>query len=121
MCTPCGGRRLGAASTSVTDPRPIGAGGRPGLPSGIDTTQPGRPDPPTGSYGVIPAAVQSLAYGPAHSCDAGTKLSLITVAFMLAVVTHLGIMSTEGTLTFAVVSLVVPLTSDDGGLAPARR
>ena len=48
-------------------------------------------------------------------------MSLITVAFMLAVVTHFGVISTEGTLTFDVVSFVVPFTSEAGGLAPARR
>ena len=39
---------------------------------------------------VIPAALQSAAYLPAHSCAAGTKLSLTTVSFMFVGVTHSG-------------------------------
>src|SRR5580700_4402672 len=71
---------------------------------------------PTICYGVMPAAVQSLAYWPAHSCEVGTKLSLTIVLFMFAVVTHSGTASTDGTLTLDVVSLVDPFTSDEGGL-----
>ena len=69
----------------------------------------------------MPAALQSAAYEPAQSCDAGTKLSLMTVAFMFVGVTHVGDRRTEGTLTFAVVSSVLPLASEAGGFAPARR
>ena len=69
----------------------------------------------------MPAALQSAAYEPAHSCDAGTKLSLMTVAFMFLVVTHVGVKSTDGTLTLDVVSSVLPLASEAGTFAPARR
>ena len=69
----------------------------------------------------MPAAVQSAAYEPAHSCEAGIQLSLITVEFMFFVVTHFGVSRTDGTLTLAVESWVLPLTSADGGLTPARR
>ncbi len=69
----------------------------------------------------MPAALQSAAYEPVQSCEAGTKLSLMIVAFMFFGVTHSGVSSTEGTLTLAVVSSVVPLTSDFGGVLPARR
>ena len=48
-------------------------------------------------------------------------MSLITVEFMFLVVTHSGVKSIEGTLTLEVVSSVVPFTSAEGGLAPARR
>ena len=50
---------------------------------------------------------------------AGTKLSAMTVPFMFAVVTHVGFSSTDGTLTLAVVSWVVPFTRPEGGVAPA--
>ena len=46
-------------------------------------------------YGVMPAVVQSLAYEPAQSCEAGIQLSLITVEFMFFVVTHFGVSRTE--------------------------
>ena len=64
--------------------------------------------------------MQALAYEPAHSVEAGTNLSAMTVLFMFAVVTHFGVSRTEGTVTFAVVSLTEPFTSDDGGVCPAR-
>ena len=69
----------------------------------------------------MPAVVQSAAYEPVQSCEAGTKLSLITVAFMFFVVTHSGVSRTDGTLVLEVVSAVLPLTSDFGGVLPARR
>src|ERR1022692_736389 len=72
------------------------------------------------AYPEIPAAVHSALYLPVHSCDAGTNLSLMTVEFIFAVVTHSGVSSTEGTLTCAVVSIVVRLTRLEGGVTLAR-
>ena len=81
-------RRIGAAHPAV-GPRPQWSGGRAGSPFRTDTTQEG-PSVQGPRYGVMPAAVQSAWYCPAHNCDAGTKLSLMTVAFMFFVVTHVG-------------------------------
>ena len=64
--------------------------------------------------------MQALANEPAHSWLAGTNLSAMTVEFMLAVVTHVGVSRTDGTLTLAVVSWVEPLTRVVGGVSPAR-
>src|SRR6266536_1495466 len=76
---------------------------------------------PVGHYQPeIPAAWQADLYLAVQSCAAGTKLSAMTVAFMFAVVTHVGFSSTDGTLTLAVVSSVVLFTRADGGVAPAR-
>ena len=52
----------------------------------------------------IPASLQAGPNEPAHSCEAGTNLSAMTVAFMFAVVTHSGLSRTEGTSTLLVVS-----------------
>jgi len=50
----------------------------------------------------MPAAVHALAKEPAHSCEAGTNLSAMTVEFMLAVVTQSGLSRTDGTEVFDV-------------------
>ena len=47
--------------------------------------------------------------------------SRTTVDFMLLAVTQTGGSTTEGTRTCAVVSSVVPLRSERGGVVPARR
>jgi hypothetical protein len=68
----------------------------------------------------IPASERAVAYLPAHSWDAGTNLSAITVEFMFEEVTHSGFSSTDGTATCSWVSSVEPFTSVDGGVFPAR-
>src|SRR5450755_1218413 len=84
------------------------------------------PPPKSGSgssahdHPVIPAAVQAALNVAVHSCAAGTKLSVITVEFMLAGVTHSGVSSTEGTWTCSAESVVVLLTRLAGGVALAR-
>src|SRR2546430_6369864 len=42
------------------------------------------------------SAVQSEANLPAHSCEAGTNLSAMTVEFMFVGVTHTGVRRTDG-------------------------
>src|SRR5580692_5640933 len=80
---------------------------------------------PVTAWGVagqpeIPAAVQSFAYLPAHSWEAGTNLSAMTVEFMLAVLTHSGVSSTDLTEVFVCGSVVVWLSRLAGGVRPAR-
>src|SRR6202034_3660692 len=70
---------------------------------------------------AIPARRQAVRTGPAHSWAAVTNRSLITVAAMLAAVTHTGRSSTDGTRTRLVGSKVVPLTRLGGGTSPALR
>jgi hypothetical protein len=72
-------------------------------------------------YEEIPAALHAAATSDVHNCWAVTNLSAMTVSFMFLGVTHTGGSSTDCTLAFAVVSSVVPLTSEDGGVWPARR
>ena len=45
----------------------------------------------------------------------------MTVDFRVFGVTHSGCSSTDGTDFFSWMSSVVPLSSDDGGVLPARR
>ena len=47
--------------------------------------------------------------------------SLTTVSVMFAVVTQMGVVYTDLMSAFSVVSFVVPFTSEDGGVLPARR
>ena len=54
---------------------------------------------------MIPAALQSAAYLPVHSCAVGTNLSLTIVSFMFAGVTHSGVSSDDGTDACVVVSV----------------
>src|SRR6266487_4511843 len=94
------------------------------LPEGARPAVAGRAPSPLSAVTTegfqIPAAWQADLYLAVQSCAAGTKLSAMTVAFMFAVVTHVGLSSTDGTLTLAVVSSVVLFTRADGGVAPAR-
>ena len=70
---------------------------------------------------LMPAAVQALDTALMQRSEALIHLSLITVACMLAAVTHFGISSTEATSVFVSSSLVVPLSRPAGGFSPARR
>ncbi len=65
--------------------------------------------------------MQSAAYEPAQSWEAGTKLSAITVEFMFLVVTHSGVRRDDVTLRCEVGSTVVPLVRLAGGFFPSRR
>src|SRR6516165_12812896 len=100
-----------ASSGGIQRPAPDRGGAGAGLEDRLEPTLSTRAGRSPAVYGWMPAAVQSAAYEPAHNCEAGTKLSLMIVAFMFEVVTHSGFSSTDGTLTPAVVSFVVPFTS----------
>src|SRR6266513_1642479 len=71
----------------------------------------------------MPAAAQTAAVTFWQSAALSTKLSLITVSFMFALVTQIGTRRIAG-CWFPVTpdgGAVVPLTSADGGVALARR
>src|SRR2546422_7503961 len=71
----------------------------------------------------MPAAVQTAAVTFWQSAALSTKLSLITVSFMFALVTQIGTRRIAG-CWFPVTpdgGAVVPLTSACGGVALARR
>src|SRR5579859_2827175 len=128
-------RRRGSGTSLVNWPRQVTLGGNRELIHQLA----GHPDWRTGgrgprragrrvavtspgmSYPEIPAALHADAYWPAQSSDAVTKLSLITVSFMFAMVTHSGLARMDGTGTWATTSVTEPLTSDGGGVRPARR
>ena len=77
---------------------------------------------PGGSGYLMPAAVQTLAPTAAQRSEALTKLSLMTVDSMFAALTQIGVSRTAGSVVAAFVgSVVVPLRSEVGGVAPARR
>ena len=69
----------------------------------------------------MPAAVQAAATSLMQRSAFLTASSLTTVAAMLAVVTHTGVRSTDGTSVPASESLVEPLVRAAGGVSPARR
>ena len=68
----------------------------------------------------MPAEEQALASAVMHRSETFTAPSFTTVDCMLAVVTHTGVKSTDGTLALAPLSWVVPLTRSDGGVFPAN-
>src|SRR5207237_108896 len=67
-------------------------------------------------------AWQTLAPTAEHSAEADTNWSLITVSAMFDPVTHFGVRSEAGCeLPWAPLGgVVLPLTSPDGGVMPAR-
>src|SRR5256886_4633264 len=71
----------------------------------------------------MPAAVQTAAVTFWQSAALSTKLSLITVSFMFALVTQIGTRRIAGCWLPVTPDggAVVPLTSPDGGVALARR
>src|SRR5437762_7613484 len=71
----------------------------------------------------MPAAVQTAAVTFWQSAALSTKLSLITVSFMFALVTQIGTRRMAGCWLPVTPDggAVVPLTSAEGGVALARR
>src|SRR6266581_5709714 len=72
----------------------------------------------------MPAAEQTAAVTFWHSAPLSTKLSLITVSFMLALLTQIGTNRTAGCWVLPATGdggAVVPLTRPVGGVWPARR
>jgi len=71
----------------------------------------------------MPAAVQTLLLTAVHSADAEMNWSLMTVEFMLEVVTHSGVSKDAGCVDPVTPfgGVVVEFTRLLGGVLPARR
>ena len=92
MFVPPGRRQLGPVDRPpIPTPLPRERGSVGSYFSGIDTSQEPVPIRRILLLVLMPAAAQAVAYEPVQSCEAGTKLSLMTVAFMFFVVTHFGV------------------------------
>jgi hypothetical protein len=68
----------------------------------------------------MPAAEQAEAYLPAHRADAFTNPSAMTVEFMVCVVTHSAVSSTDFTDALVCGSVKLELSRLAGGFTPAR-
>src|SRR5262245_45946389 len=77
--------------------------------------------PSQGPVYWIPASLHALATFGVQRAEAVIVPSLTTVSAMFSLVTQKGFVYTDLMSAFSVVSLVVSLTSEDGGVLPALR